>query len=497
MTCWGDTIKQSKVTVKNRAQKMKNKLVTVTIEIAIAAAITSTSAYAKPIYPAEIIGRKLLIYGLGWTGHVGITTANMSSANGMWQNADQVIEVLNEPVVGQINSIANFKSRSEYWGSKHGIADKGERGYRVLVEANHQRWWCPQYTSDTDYQIGDGNPFTGHIVKCGRWRCDTYVWWAFYSQGWDTMPGRMWIPRALFDQFPYYNDERGVKKNRFNTLVLNELSNKNLRDTTAEELNAMPPGEFETIMNNQKSPHYMAPQTSSIEMRFAYDENLNESKRSIMIDRLTSRGEEQDLTSKLIKLYRETTNVRIKESIISGLMIYYQRHLDLEKQSEEQTLLKRFFSELLYEKLTPKATDNAIRGFIDLHTTDEIMSNIQKINSQLRHINHTSSIMLKYSLILKSRKLQPIYMESLVKELHDTNDSDLDSYLFGPLSLAYESMGKNLLEPRSKQIVVNYLKDVQYKYRPSNMIKTSIKDPHIGTTKPYYFDLIKNMGQDI
>ena len=472
---------------------MRNKLVILLIEISVAS-IISTLAHAKPIYPAEIVGRKLLIYGLGWSGHVGITTTSMMSAEGMSRKADQVIEILNEPVVGQINSIANFKSRSEYWGSKYGIADRGERGYRVLIEANHQRWWCPQYTSDTDYKIGDGNPFTGHIVKCGRWRCDTYVWWAFYSQGWDTMPGRAWMPRILFDNFPYYNDERGVKKNRLDILAPNKLNNKTLGDITAEELNAMSPGEFETIMNSQKSPHYIVPKTSSIEMGFAYDEHLNESKRSIMIDRLTSRGEEPDLTSKLIKLYRETNNALIKESIISGLMIHYQRHLNLNKQSEEQALLKSFFSELLYETLTPKAADNAIRGFIDLHTTDEVMSNIQQINSQLSHINHTSSIMLKYSLIHKSRKLQPIYMESLVKELHDTNDSDLDSYLFGPLSLAYESVGKNLLEPKSRQIVVNYLKEVRYKYIPSNMIKASLKDPHRSTTAPYYFDLIKNMG---
>ena len=471
-----------------------NKLVISIIEVALAAMFIYSSACAKQIYPAEILGRDLNYPGLGWAGHVGIATTNMGSANGMWQNANLVIEILKEPVVGQINSIANFKSRSKYWGSKYGIADRSERGYRVLVEANHQRWWCPQYTSDTDYQIGEGNPYTGQIVKCGRWRCDTFVWWAFYSQGWDIMPGRVWMPRILFDRFPYYNDERGIKKSRFNMVALNELGNKNLENITSEELNSMPPGEFEIIMNSQKSPHYTVPQTSSIEMLFAYDENLNESKRSIMIDRLTSKGEEPELTSKLIKLYRETTNQPVKESIISGLMIHYQRHLDLEKQSEEQTLLKSFFSELLYEKLTTKATDNAIRGFIDLHTTDEIMSNIQQINFQLSHINHTSSIMLKYSLIHKSRKLQPIYMESLVKELHDTNDSDLDSYLFGPLSLAYESIGKNLLEPKSKQMVVNYLKAVRYKYMPSNMIKTSIKDPHISTTAPYYFDLIKNMG---
>lgn len=464
------------------------------IEIAVAAAFVYSAAYAKQIYPAEILGRDLNYPGLGWAGHVGIATTTMSSASGMWQNATQIIEILNEPVVGQINSIVNFKSRSKYWGSKYGIADRGERGYRVLVEANHQRWWCPQYTSDTDYRIGEGNPYTGQIVKCGRWRCDTFVWWAFYSQGWDIMPGRVWMPRVLFDRFPYYNDERGIKKSRFNTLALNELSNKGLEDVTVEDLNTMSFDEFETIMSSQKSPHYIVPQTGSIEMRFAYDENLNEAKRSIMIDRLTSRGDEPDLTSKLIKLYRETSNVSIKESIISGLMIHYQRHLDLDKQSEEQALLKSFFSELLFEKLTPKSADNAIRGFVDLHSSDEIMSNIQKIDSQLSYVTHTSSIMLKYSLIHKSKQLQPIYMESLVKELQDTNNSDLDSYLFGPLSLAYQAMGKNLLEPKSKQIVVNYLKEVRYKYSPSNTLQTSINDSHASSTAPYYFELIKNMG---
>lgn len=93
---------------------MKNKLSALIIKGTAIGVITSTFSYAKPIYPAEIVGRKLLIYGLGWSGHVGITTTYMMSAEGMSRKANQVIEILNEPIVGQINSIANFKSRSEY-----------------------------------------------------------------------------------------------------------------------------------------------------------------------------------------------------------------------------------------------------------------------------------------------------------------------------------------------------------------------------------------------
>ena len=108
-----------------------------------------------------VAGSILLIFKLGWAGHVGIATRQMMDSSGMSIPADQVIEVLNENPVGQINSISNFKSRSKYWGSKYGVADRGIIGYNILVEANHQRWWCPKYTYDTSYHIGSGIPTTG------------------------------------------------------------------------------------------------------------------------------------------------------------------------------------------------------------------------------------------------------------------------------------------------------------------------------------------------
>lgn len=451
-------------------------------------ASVASIAHAKKTYPAEIMGRDLDYKGLGWLGHVGIATASMSSAKGMSQNADQVIEILNEPTVGQINSIANFKSRSKYWGSKYGIADRGERGYRVLVEANHQRWWCPLYTSDTDYLIGEGNPGTGQRIKCGRWRCDTYVWWAFFSQGWDLMPGRAWLPRVLFNTFPYGNDEQFAPN--LTSLQIDDA--RSLDNTTAEELNDMPIGEFQITMNNTTAPaNYVS--TQSAYMRFAYDERLNDIKRGIMIDRITSRGTEPEMTPKLIRLFKETTNISIKEKVISGLMIHYQHHFDSNKDSTERQILKNFFSELLYEKVSSKAADNTIRGFIDLHTPEEVMSHLPQINVQLAAVNHTSSIMLKYSLMYKSKELQPIYMQSIINELRTVNDSDLDSYLFGPLSIAYKETEKDVLEPESKQILIKYLKQVQNKYTTEG-IKANPDDFHRKTTSPYYFQLVKKIN---
>jgi hypothetical protein len=438
------------------------------------------------------MGRDLLIPGLGWAGHVGISTTYMMSPKGMEKNADQVIEVLNENPVGQINSISNFKSRSKYWGSKYGVADRGVIGYNILVEANHQRWWCPKYTNDTKYHIGRGVPTTGDILECGTWRCDTYAWWAFYSQGLDTMPGRVWLPKKLFDYFPRFNDERLIDEQTERNPDI--VPNKSLENVTAEELNDMLYEEFQMIMDAPPVHYVTSP--STVQMQFAHNSNLNDVKRGIMIDRLIADDAEPDLVRKLLNLYNETKNVEVKNKIVQGLMTYNQRHRNVQSYiNNDKPLLKAFFAELLSSKsLNPKMADDVIRGFIDTHSTEEIMANLDKINKLLPTVGHYSSIMLKYTLVHKSKELQKIYIKSIVEELREANNSDLDSYFFGPLSIGYQGSGKNLLEPESKQIVADYLKEVRHKYT-SQAIKANPKDTHRATTAPYYFELIKYMGK--
>lgn len=236
-------------------------------------------------------------------------------------------------------------------------------------------------------------------------------------------------------------------------------------------------------------------QPLSSEMRFAYDENLNDIKRGIMIDRLTSRGNEPDLIPKLLKLYDETNNKEVKERIITGLMLYNQQHRNVKSYiNHDQLLLKSYFAELLNSKsLTSKSTDATIRGFLDLHSAEEIMENLDAINDLLPKTDHYSSIMLKYTLVHKSKDLQRIYIKSIINELREANNSDLDSYLFGPLSIGYAGTGKNLLDPDSRELVLEYLSDVHYKYTADG-IKANPEDFHRRTTAPTYFELIKNMS---
>jgi hypothetical protein len=471
---------------------MKNKKIFIIGLSFTLAAINSTS-HARKIFPSDIMARNLNIPGLGWVGHVGIATRFMMNASGMFKPADQVIEILNEGTIGHLNPIDNFKRRSQYWGSKYGVISNPEQGYRVLVEANHQRWWVREYTHGTDYRIGQGNPYTGEVRVSGRWRCDTFAWWAYYSQGINVMPGHIWLPKILFDFFPVFNDERVIPDT--SEPKTDALPIKSLDKVSSKELDEMPFEEFQnTIDAPANAPKNFITKMSDF-MRFAYDGSLSDIKRGILIDKITSKATDTDLVPKLLQLYEETDREEVKNKIVSGLMFHVQGELREHPNSSDYELLRNFFHRLIGEKLNPKCADWATMGFIDTHTADEVSQNLDKIDAQLAVANHTASITLKYKLVHKSKELQPIYIQSIIKELREANDADLDSYFFGPLAIGYEGTGKNLLDRESKELVIEYLKEVKYKYTKEGIANSD--DLHRGSTAPSYYELIEKMGVKI
>lgn len=453
------------------------------------AAINSTS-HARKIFPSDIMARNLNFPALGWVGHVGIATRDMMSASGMFKPADQVIEILNEAAIGQINSIKNFKTRSQYWGSKYGVISNPEQGYKVLVEANHQRWWVREYTHGTDYRIGQGNPYTGEMRVSGRWRCDTFAWWAYYSQGVNVMPGHIWLPKILFDFFPLYNDER-VMPDTSETKT-KPLPIKSLDEVSSTELDEMPFEEFQTTIDAPLNAPKNFITNMSDYMRLAYDNNLSDVKRGILIDKITSKVSDPDLVPKLLRLYDETDREEVKNKIVSGLMFHVQGELREHPNANDYELLKNFFHRLIGEKLNQRCADWATMGFLDTHNADETWQNLDKIDAQLSVATHYASVTLKYKIVHKSKELQPIYIRSIINELREANNSDLDSYFFGPLAIGYNGTGKNLLTPESKQLVIEYLKDVKYKYTEEGIANSN--DIHRGSTAPSYYELIENMG---
>lgn len=471
---------------------MKNKKMFI-LGLSVTLVAINSTTYARKIFPSDIMARNLHFPSLGWVGHVGIATRYMMNASGMSKPADQVIEILNEAPIGQLNSINNFKSRSQYWGSKYGVISGAEQGYKVLVEANHQRWWVTEYTHGTDYRIGQGNPYTGEIRVTGRWRCDTFAWWAYYSQGINVMPGHIWLPKILFDFFPLFNDERLMPDTT--EPQTDSLPIQSLDKVSTEELEEMPFDKFQTIIDAPINAPKNFIKTMSDYMRLAYDNKLSDIKRGILIDKITSKVSDSDLVPKLLRLYDETDREEVKNKIVSGLMFHVQGELRDHPNANDYELLKNFFYKLIGEKLNEKCAGWATMGFIDTHTADEVSQNLDKIDAQLAVTSHYTSIMLKYKLVHKSKELQPIYIQSIIKELRETNNSDLDSYFFGPLAIGYQGTGENLLDPESKQLVIEYLKDVKYKYTKEGIANSD--DIHRGSTSTSYYELIESMGIEI
>ncbi|MDP3268317.1 MAG: hypothetical protein Q8M40_04645 [Legionella sp.] len=119
---------------------MRNKKI-LALGLRITLVAITPASHAKKIFPSDIMSRDLNYPGMGWLGHVEIATRQMMDSSGMSTPANQVIEILNESVIGQINTIDDFKRRPPYWGSKYGVIGNLEQGYKVLVEANHQLMW--------------------------------------------------------------------------------------------------------------------------------------------------------------------------------------------------------------------------------------------------------------------------------------------------------------------------------------------------------------------
>jgi hypothetical protein len=325
------------------------------------------------------------------------------------------------------------------------------------------------------------------------------------------------VPSKVFHAFPYGNDERFFP-------VVDTILNpdaRTLENVTAEELNEMQQEEFQMIMDhaplkppetyitaglNRPSDHsYYSEKlvtndsqglTSPLSsyMRFAYDDKLNDFKRGIMIDRITMRGTEPDLVPKLLKLYNETDNVEVKYRIISGLMSYNQVNLRDNPNSRDKVLLRAFFFKLINETLSPTAADVTL-GFIQTHSVDQIEQNLERIDAQLKIAAHHSSITSKYILVHESKELQNIYIKSILEELREANSVELDDYFFGPLTIGYNGSGKDLLSPENTKLVVDYLKEVHYKYATKGIKENSQTEPSHQITSTDYHKLLNAMGE--
>jgi len=430
--------------------------------IIILSCLVMESSYAKLPYTGDIVGRDLSIPGMGWLGHVGIML------NFTGSSSYGVIEVLNEAPVIQINNLVNFKSKSAYWGSRYGIGDYGARTDKVITEAAFQKILCPKYTSSTSYQIGIIDESSGKIIKCGMWRCDTFVAWSFFSAGYyDLMNLAVMLPRNVFNTFPYTNGDQFVQTD-YRQLPMT----KDFKALSADDLNNMPYKEFSRVADiplQLETPEHIAS-----EWKYAGDMHINDTKRGIFIDRLSLLNE-QNTISKFIELYKNEKSPEIKSKLIQATVIYYQNHLD-QLTPTERNILSAFYANLLAEKLTNNNIDSAIRGYVAFHTPHEILEHRSIIDNQLTDIEPSVALGLKLELMAASKELEAIYLPSAINLLKTHSRSDLDSMFFTLIEMRFNNLSES-----SKSSIKDYL----------NATKSKYLSKHSDNQEDLYFTLAK------
>ncbi len=437
--------------------------------IAILSYTICVGAQAKYTASGDIVGRDLNIAGLGWVGHVGIGTGDL-----VGRTTNLVIEVLNEAQVGQVNYLTKFRSLSNYWGGRYGIGDYAAGTNAALIEANHQRWWCPAYTTSTSYKVGKGNVLTGQATQCGIWRCDTFVAWAFFSAGYyQLMNNKIMLPRNVFFTFPYTNDSS------FPDLITPSLldTDKEFMTLTATELNNLPFEEFEMIADipmTEETPSHIAS-----EWQYANDSNVNDVKRGVFIDRLAM-SEEENIITRFLDMYKETSGQEIKKKLAQGLMIYYQSHKE-KLLVDESNKLKYFYATALYTQLQVAEKSMIVRGYMDFHNPKEILENHKQINKQLIGVEPLLALGLYQGLVHSSPELETMYIPRMMALLKKSNSTALDDMFFSITKMGY----KHLKHKESAEQIKAYLNEVASKYNTP----TLTDDAYYTMSQMSYHDL--------
>lgn len=345
---------------------------------------------ALAIYPAEIIGRDLNIFGAGWAGHVGITTAP-----NLYQDAYQVIEVLQnaDPII-QVNLISAFKTITPYWGSRYGIADRGMNALKILREANFQKdLGCATYTIWADYMPSKGG-YDGtvpHPTYCGHFRCDTFVNytfnWGSYTLPTYNPPGEIkkhTIPQYVFNAFPKGNQDGPYSMSKPN-LTTTQSSNTDIsiNKIDAMQLNGLSSEEFSRIVDVPKNK--ITKEGVINLFKLITDSSLDIYKRTFLMDKFGFVAS-TDMISNLVNLYfklKLNNEIPLKKQLIISLQNIYQRYFMLDKYPEKKNMLLSFYIDILNDDLSPVEKSIVIRGLISLGSNVQTLINIDKIKSKI------------------------------------------------------------------------------------------------------------------
>ena len=426
---------------------------------------------AKPIYPAEIMGRDLLVEHFGWLGHVGVSTAPH-----LKENAYQVIEVLKDetPVI-QTHSITDFKSRSPYWGSRYGISDRGPHALRILREANAQKdLFCATYSRTPDYMPGKGyynKAGKAIATSCGYFRCDTFVNYLFNWGGYRlptyNPPGPNVIvstlPRLVFKVFPYSNEGARVSGASDYPENRTEQALQSPDFTSSQDFIAMPLEAFVAIIdastrNIEHSQYFL---------KLAQDKQLDDRKREYLFDVLGFIADTSAIPD-LIDSYKNEQNASIKKQLLATIQNIRQRLIDQEDDSPEKKLLHDFYLTLLDKDLSSAEKEMVLRGYLASSASEEVLSHEEKFNHPTFYsdMHPRVALGLKLELLHKSSDMEDVLIPDIIHFLNLQSNVELEEVFNVYLVNRFIHAGINSINSNSKAQIKDYLNSVKYKYSP-------------------------------
>jgi hypothetical protein len=323
-------------------------------------ALSATTLQAREIWTGDILGRDLSVPGGQYIGHVGVAIERYPE-----MPAGSVTEALNEPKVIQTNKISNFKSRDVFWGNSWGLIDEPGRMNMIRLEANIQKFTCPVYTLTTYYEPGVYDGTTGQILKCGTFRCDTYVNYLYHKAGYDLPTYEsVTLPILVFNSLPYRS---------FDTLTasVNELETYELQDL----LNVM------------------------------YDTNESNYNRQYAIELIGGRGDKTKIHD-LMNFYSSDLHEDVKSSVLMSMQSLYQNHGAVAG-------LQDFYFSLMHENISEKDMQFVARGYTSISSTEDILDNLALINSSLEKTYEHAKNSIKTNLAMSNPELERVFFKDI------------------------------------------------------------------------------------
>lgn len=280
--------------------------------------------------------------------------------------------------------------------------------------------------------------------------CDTFVGYSFAAAGYpQIINSKFLIPRVVFGFWPLQNANfKGEIKKNYTPLI-----KATWQTATIDEINSMPFeqfAEYYDIPIAQETTEHIAKQWELLK-----NPGLNNIKKGVFIDRLALIGE-QETIEKFIKLY-PGSNKSVKNSLLQGMMIYYQRH-----KTEN---LKSFYEPLMATADSTNA-DKILRGYVDFSSDDEIIANKALINKIAKITEPHLLASILHNAVMRSKETEAAYLDDYLSLFKKQNNTDFDDMFFGYMKTGY----RNLKNPESVAAVRSIVQKKSSQYQSQKYI---------------------------